>query len=153
MKTMDQHLDLIYGDNVDSVAKQFWVEVAPIINSLTARMKTFLTRFGVRAKNRSPFLKYYISLRDLLETYQMLIPVAVGEEDDESTSRNIEDGDEESDSDSEESGWSNNNAEEPSMERLCDAIDTAQTNSDASANSRATQKKPPQNQTEEMKSI
>ena len=153
MKTMDQHLDLIYGDNVDSVAKQFWVEVAPIINSLTARMETFLTRFGVRAKNRSPFLKHYTSLRDLLETYQMLIPVAVGEEDDESTSRNIEDGDEESDSDSEESGWSNNNAEESSMERLRDTIDTTQTNSDASANSRATQKKPPQNQTEEMKSI
>ena len=83
-------VNVIYEDSVNSVAKQVWVKVAPIINSLTARMETLLTRFGFRAKNRSPFLKRYASLRDLLETYQAFIPVSVGGEDDESMDRSIE---------------------------------------------------------------
>ena len=46
----------------------------------------------------------------------------------------LKDSDEESGSDREEDGCSNNNAEESSMELLRDAIDAARTNCDASLN-------------------
>ena len=116
-------IDLAFGETDNAVVDQLWAEVGPVINSSVGRMEALLSRFGVRAADRSPFLRRFDSASDLLEVYLNFVPQDLGgtaaDED------SIGGDNEESKDESGEPGADESELEDASLGRLAEAISMA----------------------------
>ena len=66
-------VNMNFGEHEDAVVDQLWTLVGPIINSLMKKMEHLLTRFVVKAADRSLFLRHFESPSDLLAVYWSLV--------------------------------------------------------------------------------
>ena len=71
-------IDLAFGETDDAGVDQLRAAVGLVINSLVGRMEALLSRFGVRAADRSPCLRRFDSASDLLEVYLNFVPQDLG---------------------------------------------------------------------------
>ena len=111
-------VDLDFGEADEAVVDQLWVEVGPIIDILLVRMEALRICFGVRAEERSPFLRHFNSPSYFLEVYLTVFPSDIGGTDIRDGNNDKEtynDEDVESDADKLEQEYAN-------LERLTDGI-------------------------------
>ena len=64
----------------DCAVEKLFVIVGPIINSIATKMRTFLTRFGVKSDAMSTFCRQFDSHIDLLQVYQANLPPDINDE-------------------------------------------------------------------------
>ena len=111
-------VDISFGEADEAVVEQLWVEVGPIINILVVRMEALLIFFGLRAEERSPFLRHFNLPSDMLEVYWTFVPHDLGGTDSGDGNNGKEtENDEEGESDADES-----DLEDANLDCITDAI-------------------------------
>ena len=133
-KSRSGPVNLDFGEHEDAVVDQLWTVVGPIINSLMSKMEQLLTIFGVKATDRSPFLRYFKSPSDLLAVYLSLVPCDIegGTADDDADDK------EEEEDDSEDPAAAELTSENENLDCLAETIEFLQDDSDSGPEDYAT---------------
>ena len=120
-------VNLDFGEHKDAVVDELWTVFSPINNSLMRKMEQLLTIFGVKATDRSPFLRYFKSPSDLLAVYLSLVPCDIegGTADDDADDK------EEEQDDSEDPAAAELTSENENLDCLAEAIEFLQDDSDS----------------------